>query len=475
MSQSDSTKPKGQRSKKLMLVRYGQMGGLGWFEHSEHEIPRTETRVVIKTERGLELGDVVGLFNYRGGQFRSSPEQVDAYLDTKGKDYPLTSGGTFVRFATREDVREEKHLQISAQDELKCAEKFVEDMQLPMKLISIEHLFGGERIIIYFSSAGRVDFRELVKRLAREYRTRIELRQIGSRDEARMMSDYESCGQECCCRRFLKVLEPVNMRMAKLQKATLDPSKISGHCGRLKCCLRYEDQTYQELKKKLPRKNALVKTSSGQGKVLNSQILTQLVVVGFESGKREAFGVDEIEILPPGTIPPQSKGQPDRRPNSADKPSGGGRNQGGRNQGGRGGRRRPDKGEAESGDKATAPKNASRNRSRNRGPNKRRSQGQTDRPAGDNKDADNKGDANNDAGGGNGAANTGAGGGNGSAGAGGNENVGGGGNGAANTGAGGSENAGAGGNGGADASNNGGGGDRQDNASGNQGEDKQKD
>lgn len=459
MSQSDSAKPKGQRSKKLMLVRYGQMGGLGWFEHSEHEIPRTETRVVIKTERGLELGDVVGLFNYRGGQFRTSPEQVDAYLDTKGKDYPLTSGGTFVRFATVEDVREEKHLQISAQDELKCAEKFVEDMQLPMKLISIEHLFGGERIIIYFSSAGRVDFRELVKRLAREYRTRIELRQIGSRDEARMMSDYESCGQECCCRRFLKVLEPVNMRMAKLQKATLDPSKISGHCGRLKCCLRYEDQTYQELKKKLPRKNALVKTPSGQGKVLNSQILTQLVVVGFESGKREAFGIDEIEILPPGTIPPQGKGQSDRRPNGADKPSGGGGNQGGGNQGGRGRSRRPDKGEAESGDGATAPKNANRNRSRNRGPNKRRSQGQTDRPAGDNKGADSKGDANNGAGGGNEDAGSGGNGGTGGA------DNGAGGNGTANTG-GSNDNAGGGGNGG---------GERQGKDGGNQGEDKQKD
>jgi cell fate regulator YaaT (PSP1 superfamily) len=134
--------------------------------------------------------------------------------------------------------------------------KFVRDMNLPMKIVEAEHLFGGERIVVYFSSGGRVDFRDLVRRLAKEYQTRIELRQVGSRDEARLISDFESCGQECCCRRFLKILDPVNMRMAKLQKATLDPSKISGHCGRLKCCLRYEDEIYKILKEQMPRKNS---------------------------------------------------------------------------------------------------------------------------------------------------------------------------------------------------------------------------
>jgi len=147
-----------------------------------------------------------------------------------------------VRFASEEDLREAEHLDASAQEEARTCMKFVRDMNLPMKIVEAEHLFGGERIIIYFSSGGRVDFRDLVRRLAKEYQTRIELRQVGSRDEARLISDFESCGQECCCRRFLKILDPVNMRMAKLQKATLDPSKISGHCGRLKCCLRYEDE-----------------------------------------------------------------------------------------------------------------------------------------------------------------------------------------------------------------------------------------
>jgi cell fate regulator YaaT (PSP1 superfamily) len=192
---------------------------------------------------------------------------------------------------------EETHLEASAREEGKCCERFIKEMDLPMKVVDSEHIFGGERIVIYFSSNGRVDFRELVRRMAREYQTRIELRQIGSRDEAKLISDYESCGQECCCRRFLKILEPVNMRMAKLQKATLDPSKISGHCGRLKCCLRYEDDTYRDLKERLPKKNALVKTPRGEGKVVGMQILTQLVVVQDERGDREAFPVEEIQII----------------------------------------------------------------------------------------------------------------------------------------------------------------------------------
>ena len=166
-----------------------------------------------------------------------------------------------------------------------------------MKLVHVEHLLGGEKMVFYFMAEGRVDFRELVKRLAKEYQTRIELRQIGARDEARLVSDYESCGQECCCRRFLKILEPINMRMAKMQKATLDPSKISGHCGRLKCCLRYEDETYKELKKNLPRKNAMVETEKGRGVVVDTQILTQLVVVQFDRGEREAYPVDEIKVV----------------------------------------------------------------------------------------------------------------------------------------------------------------------------------
>jgi len=297
MAQSETTRPKGQKNKKLMLVRYSKMGLIGWFKHSESKIPKSHSRVVIKTARGMELGDIVGQFSYRSGHFKSSPSEVEDYFDKENKEYPLTDGGTFVRFATTADIMEDKHLQASAKEEGKCCERFIKEMDLPMKVVDAEHLFGGERIIIYFSSEGRVDFRELVKRLAREYQTRIELRQIGARDEARIISDFESCGQECCCRRFLKILEPVNMRMAKLQKATLDPAKISGHCGRLKCCLRYEDQTYKELRERLPRKNSWVRAGGMEGKVVDVQILTQLVVVQNDAGRREAYSVDEVEII----------------------------------------------------------------------------------------------------------------------------------------------------------------------------------
>jgi cell fate regulator YaaT (PSP1 superfamily) len=170
-------------------------------------------------------------------------------------------------------------------------------MNLPMKIVDAEHILGGERIVFYFMSDGRVDFRDLVRKLAQEYQTRIEMRQIGARDEAKILGDVESCGQKCCCIRYLKSLKPVNMRMAKLQKATLDPSKISGYCGRLKCCLRYEDETYTELKKRLPPRNTLVNTPEGKGRIIDYQVLAQMVMVELETGKRATIPRAEIEIL----------------------------------------------------------------------------------------------------------------------------------------------------------------------------------
>ena len=302
MSQAENTKGKGSKNTKYMLVRYGRLGLLGWFEHHESHLSRLNEHVVIKTERGLELGKLVGIHNYRGGQFKNTQKQVEQYFCNRTKDYPLGEGGSFVRYATHEDLHEQEHLEKNAIGEAKTCQRIAEELGLQMRVIEAEHLFGGERIVFYFTSENRVDFRELVKRLAREYQTRIELRQIGSRDEARLISDYETCGQQCCCSRFLKILEPVNMRMAKLQKATLDPSKISGHCGRLKCCLRYEDQTYVDLKKKLPHRNTDVQTPKGFGKVVDIQILTQLVIVQTESGDRQAWPLDEIKIFKPGEL-----------------------------------------------------------------------------------------------------------------------------------------------------------------------------
>ena len=312
MAKTISTRPRQSKNKKYMLVRYGRMNLLGFFEHHEINIPKVPTRVVVKTEKGLELGHLVGqLCPYKAGQFRLNPEQVKEYFDNSKIEFSSKPGGRVIRYATAEDISEERHLRRIAHEEMQACKKFVEEMELPMKIVDAEHIFGGERVIFYFKSDGRVDFRELVKKLAPEYQTRIEMHQIGSRDEAKLLGDVESCGQECCCRGFLKALKPVNMRMAKMQKATLDPSKISGYCGRLKCCLRYEDKTYIELKKALPRKNTKVKTTFGEGKVADVQILTQLVMVELEDARRITVPLEELEIISP---PPKKEKVKDDTP-----------------------------------------------------------------------------------------------------------------------------------------------------------------
>ena len=299
MTEPTAAKTKPTKSHKYMLVRYGRMNNLGLFEHNESHVPRTPARVVVKTDKGLELGYLVGqLTAYRDGRFRFTEEQVGSYFANSDIDFQNEPSGKVIRYATADDVSEEQHLRKIATEEITCCERFAQELGLKMKIVDAEHIFGGERIVFYFMADGRVDFRELVRKLAQEYQTRIEMRQIGSRDEAKLLGDVESCGQVCCCIRFLQLLKPVNMRMAKMQKATLDPSKISGYCGRLKCCLRYEDQTYTELKRKLPKRSTWVQTERGEGKVIDTQILTQLVVVELEGGNREAFPVEEIKTLP---------------------------------------------------------------------------------------------------------------------------------------------------------------------------------
>jgi cell fate regulator YaaT (PSP1 superfamily) len=164
-----------------------------------------------------------------------------------------------------------------------------------MQLIDVEHLFGGERLIFYYLAEQRVDFRELVKELAKQFRTRIEMRQIGIRDEARLLADYGDCGKPVCCNTHLREMPPVSMKMAKLQKATLDPTKISGRCGRLKCCLRYEYDTYVEYRRELPRVGAMVLTRQGEGRVIGQEILARKVLVEFEGSRR--IMTDEQDIV----------------------------------------------------------------------------------------------------------------------------------------------------------------------------------
>lgn len=275
----DSTKGRGDAAvrHRQVIAHYGLMRHLGIFRHNlDRSINRGE-RLVVRTPRGTELATAI--MNVGGeGPWSIGPERLEEYLSASGPDYPINRHGKVLRIANPQDINDQMHLDKSARQEEEFCREQVEHLGMEMKIVTVEHLLGGERLIFYFTAQQRVDFRELVRRLASQYHTRIEMRQIGARDEARLVADYERCGQQCCCKEFLKLLRPVSMRMAKTQKATLDPTKISGRCGRLMCCLRYEDATYRELQEKLPGKNTWIKTRDGLiGKVVETQILTQLV------------------------------------------------------------------------------------------------------------------------------------------------------------------------------------------------------
>src|SRR5581483_3604485 len=204
------------------------------------------------------------------------------------------TAGEIVRALTQEDRLQVDRLHQSEQREFLRCREFIAQRSLQMELVDVEHLFGGERIIFYFLAEKRVDFRDLVKDLAREYRTRIEMRQIGVRDEAKLLADYGDCGKPVCCNTHMAVMPPVSMRMAKLQKSTLDPSKISGRCGRLKCCLRFEQDVYEEFHKQLPSAGTRILTAKGPGRVLAQEILARKVLVEFEDGRRLLVAADEI-------------------------------------------------------------------------------------------------------------------------------------------------------------------------------------
>ena len=221
-------------------------------------------------------------------------EMLDYIKASGGKDYPFrTDGGSSRRHHRGHErlVRGQGDLAREDQGGQATGRRH----GLEMSVVDVEPILGQEQLTVYYMSEDRVDFRDLVKALAGEFGTRIEMRQVGGRDEARLTADYEKCGQHCCCKNFLKVLKPVSMRSAKTQKASLDPLKISGRCGRLMCCLRYEDETYADLKKRLPHRKTRVGTPEGPGIVLDSKILVQLVLVKLEADGREvAVPVEEL-------------------------------------------------------------------------------------------------------------------------------------------------------------------------------------
>ena len=307
-----------------VVVRYGVMGNIGECRHNLDPPPARGSKVVVRTERGVELGEVVVAVRPDGGCGCLTRERLREFAKTNGPDYPMRRDGRVLRVANPQDVIDYRHLQQSAREAGAFCRQEIEKTKLEMRLVTVEHLLGGERIVFFFSAEHRVDFRELVRRLAGQYRTRIEMRQVGARDEARLVGDYERCGQQCCCQRFLKYLKPVSMRMAKTQKATLDPSKISGRCGRLMCCLRYEDSTYEQLRKKLPRRNTWVRTKDLVGRVVDTQILTQLVRVQLTDATHQAVAVEDIierDVAPPKPPPPVAERSRRGRPEPGKPPA----------------------------------------------------------------------------------------------------------------------------------------------------------
>lgn len=264
-------------------IRFKKAGKIYYFDPDNIEL-EVDSPVIVETARGIEYG-LVALKN---------KEISESEIVT-----PLKK---VMRVATEEDIKQNLD---NKQKEIEafyiCVEK-INQHKLDMKLIDVEFTFDHNKIIFYFTSDGRVDFRELVKELASIFKTRIELRQIGVRDEAKMLNGIGICGKTLCCSTFLGDFQPVSIKMAKEQNLSLNPSKISGICSRLMCCLKYEKETYEELNKKLPSIGDLVETPDGKGEVLAISVLRQLVKVSVKKKENNDlllnyYHVDEIKIV----------------------------------------------------------------------------------------------------------------------------------------------------------------------------------
>ncbi len=257
-------------------VRFKKAGKIYYFDPGDIDIPKEEF-VIVETARGVEFGRVVIV--------RKEVEEHDVVLPLK----------KVLRIADAKDrliVEENKK---AAADAYKICSQKVDEHELDMKLIDVEYTFDRNKVIFYFTADGRVDFRELVKDLASIFRTRIELRQIGVRDEAKMLGGIGPCGRMLCCSTYLGDFEPVSIKMAKDQNLSLNPTKISGLCGRLMCCLKYENDEYENAKEQLPDLGEKVKTPNGTGKVVGLNILERILQVELaEQGRVLEFTLEEI-------------------------------------------------------------------------------------------------------------------------------------------------------------------------------------
>ena len=266
---------------KVIGVRFKKAGKIYYFDPAGLDIEKGNF-VVVETARGIEFGEcVIGLKE----------------INENDVIAPLKS---VLRVATDSDIEKHNQNKEKEKDAFSICLKKIAEHKLTMKLIDVEYTFDNNKVIFYFTADGRVDFRELVKDLATIFKTRIELRQIGVRDEVKRIGGNGVCGRELCCCSFLSDFETVSIKMAKEQNISLNPSKISGNCGRLMCCLKYEQNVYEEKLERLPNIGAIVKTPDGKGEVDGVETLKEVVKVKFRDGDittYKKYDVKDIKVL----------------------------------------------------------------------------------------------------------------------------------------------------------------------------------
>lgn len=274
----------------IIGVRFAEVGKIYYFDPGKLEIELND-KVIVETARGVEFGEVV-----------LASREVEEKQITK----PLKK---VLRKADEKDLKKIEENRKKEKEALKTCNERIKKHKMDMKLIDVEYTFDGNKIIFYFTAEGRVDFRELVKDLASVFKTRIELRQIGVRDEAKKIGGLGPCGRPCCCSAFLGDFQPVSIKMAKEQSLSLSPTKISGLCGRLMCCLNYEQEHYHDMCRKLPRVGHSVKTPDGSGEVAETNTLTGKVKVKMplEDGTFEYAVYDYSEIRVKDAGPKKAK------------------------------------------------------------------------------------------------------------------------------------------------------------------------
>ena len=267
--------------KNIIGVRFKKLGKIYFFNPRDFKVKKG-TKVIVETAQGEEYGEVL---------------IPNRYVDDEKIISPLKK---VTRIANGKDHKHYEECRKIEKEAFEVCKKKIKEHKLAMTLTDVEYKFDNSKILFYFTADGRIDFRELVKDLAAIYKTRIELRQIGVRDEVKRIGGNGVCGRELCCCSFLRDFEAVSIKMAKEQNLSLNPSKISGNCGRLMCCLKYENEVYEEKLEKLPNIGAIVKTEDGEGEVDNIETLKEVVRVKLKDGDNytyKKYNVSDIKII----------------------------------------------------------------------------------------------------------------------------------------------------------------------------------